>query len=130
MVLDTHAVVWYLLEPSRMSDRSLTLVRQAIGEGNAVFVSAISILELVYLIEKGRMGEQALTRLLEGLSIPNAGLVCVPFDCRIALAARQIPRDQVPDMPDRIIAATALHLGVPVITRDRRIREAGVPTIW
>ena len=39
-------------------------------------------------------------------------------------------RAQVPDMPDRIIAATALSLGLPLVTRDGRIRDSGIRTIW
>lgn len=35
---------------------------------------------------------------------------------------RQVDRSQIPDLPDRIIAATALYLNVPVISRDRRIQ--------
>jgi len=41
-----------------------------------------------------------------------------------------VPRAEVPDMPDRIIAATALHLGLPLISRDRKIQLAGLQTIW
>jgi PIN domain nuclease of toxin-antitoxin system len=41
-----------------------------------------------------------------------------------------IPRNLVPDMPDRIIAATAVHLGVPLVSRDRRLQAAGIQTIW
>ncbi|HDQ72545.1 MAG TPA: hypothetical protein ENN19_10675 [Chloroflexi bacterium] len=37
----------------------------------------------------------------------------------ISLKVKEIPRQQVPDLPDRIIAATALYLDVPLITRDR-----------
>jgi len=37
-------------------------------------------------------------------------------------AMAQIPRSEVPDMPDRVIAATSLHLGLPLISKDRRIR--------
>ncbi|MGH7200282.1 MAG: PIN domain-containing protein [Planctomycetaceae bacterium] len=33
-------------------------------------------------------------------------------------------------MPDRMIAATALHLNLPLVTRDRRIQAANIPTIW
>jgi len=43
---------------------------------------------------------------------------------------RQVSRAEVPDMPDRIIAATALHLGVPLISRDRRISLSAVATVW
>ena len=48
----------------------------------------------------------------------------------MAVAVRQIDRVAVPELPDRIIAATALHLGVPLLTRDERIRVSGVPTVW
>jgi predicted nucleic acid-binding protein len=43
---------------------------------------------------------------------------------------RRISRDVVPDMPDRIIAATALHLELPLVTSDRRIQQTEVETIW
>ena len=48
----------------------------------------------------------------------------------IAAAMRRIPREAVPDFPDRIIAATALERGVPVLTRDGKIRLSDVDTIW
>jgi len=48
----------------------------------------------------------------------------------VATALKDIPRNLVPDMPDRIIAATALHLGLPLVTRDRRLQAAGIDTIW
>ena len=43
---------------------------------------------------------------------------------------RQVPRAEVPDMPDRMIAATAVYFNVPVISRDRRIRAATLKTVW
>jgi predicted nucleic acid-binding protein len=42
----------------------------------------------------------------------------------------KVSRTDVPDMPDRIVAATALHFGVPVISRDGRIRSSAVKTVW
>jgi PIN domain nuclease of toxin-antitoxin system len=45
-------------------------------------------------------------------------------------AMRGVPRDAVPDTPDRIVAATAVHFGVPVISRDGRIRAADLSTVW
>jgi len=42
----------------------------------------------------------------------------------------QIERKDVPEMPDRIIAATAVAYGVPLITRDHLIQLAGLQTIW
>jgi len=44
---------------------------------------------------------------------------------------RDIPRSAIPDMPDRIIAATARQLGRPLITRDTDIHNARVVSvIW
>jgi predicted nucleic acid-binding protein len=60
-------------------------------------------------------------RLVNALDDPNSALVIFPLGLRIGLAVKQIPRNAVPDMPDRIIAATALHLNLPLITRDRKI---------
>lgn len=45
-------------------------------------------------------------------------------------AMRQVPRADIPDMPDRIVAATAVYFGVPVISRDGKIRSSSVQTIW
>jgi len=130
MVLDTHAVVWHLLDSPRLSPKVLSLVEQAVRDGDPLYVSTISLLETVYLVEKRRLPEEALDRLIQTLSRPDSDIVSVSFSMAIALAARQIPREQVPDMPDRIVAATALHLGVPLITRDSTIQKAGIETIW
>jgi len=46
------------------------------------------------------------------------------------LTVRRIPRDMVSDPADRIIAATALHFGIPLVTRDQRIQSTGLATIW
>jgi predicted nucleic acid-binding protein len=53
-----------------------------------------------------------------------------PFNGELVEAMLKVSRTDVPDMPDRIVAATALHLGVPVISRDGRIRSAVVKTVW
>jgi predicted nucleic acid-binding protein len=60
----------------------------------------------------------------------DALLVEIPFHRNIALSLRQVDRSQFPDLPDRIIAATALYLNVPVINRDRRIQLSSIDTIW
>jgi predicted nucleic acid-binding protein len=60
----------------------------------------------------------------------DALLVEIPFDRNIALTLRPVDRSQIPDLPERIIAATALYLNVPVISRDRRIQLSSIDTIW
>ena len=66
----------------------------------------------------------------ECLSAQQTLLSVVPLSHPIALAVKQVPREQIPDLPDRIIAATALHQDVPLITRDGRIVLSSVETVW
>lgn len=54
----------------------------------------------------------------------------VPLSLGVAHTLSKISAKDVPDMPDRIIAATAMHLGLPLVTRDRKIRAANVETVW
>ena len=48
----------------------------------------------------------------------------------IARTLSRVDAAKVPDMPDRIITATALHFKVPLVSRDSRIRDSGIATIW
>jgi len=52
------------------------------------------------------------------------------LDLRVTQALQEIARNDVPDMPDRIIAATALCLGLPLISCDGKIRASIGETIW
>ncbi|NPV07794.1 MAG: type II toxin-antitoxin system VapC family toxin [Anaerolineae bacterium] len=130
VVADTHALIWYLLGAPRLSATALGSLRGLATIAGAIGVPSVSIVEMVYLEEKGRIPALALSMLQENLAQEGAALRVIPIGYEIALAVRQVPRTQVPDMPDRIIAATALHLGAPLISRDRRIKVPGVETIW
>jgi len=54
----------------------------------------------------------------------------MPVDLSIARALAKVDVQQIPDMPDRIVAATALQLNVPLISRDGKIRLSTIQTIW
>lgn len=98
--------------------------------GDPVYVPAISLVEVIYLVEKGRLPEETTTRLAERLDQADSGLVIAPLDRSVAESLSAISRDEVPDMPDRIIAATASMLGLPLVTKDGRIRSSAVETFW
>lgn len=131
VVADTHTLIWYVFDLQRFSEAALTALEQAVNAGNPIYVSAITVIEIAYLVEKGRFAEEVLTRILNALDDPNVGIVLVPVDRNVSGAIRQIDRVTVPDMPDRIIAATAFSLGIPLVTRDLRIQAlTTIETIW
>ena len=82
-------------------------------------------------MERYRVPKEAFEQLINALSDPGTGLAIAPLDLITAQTLRQIPRDVVPDMPDRIIAATALYLSLPLVTRDAKIQAVtDIQTIW
>lgn len=129
-VLDTHAAIWYLLESTRLPAAVYSLIDSAAASGALNFISAVSLVEVVYLVEGRRIAAHAFDEFAKELARDNPAFGVVPLDAQIAIALKRIPRNVVPDMPDRVIAATALHLGLPLVTRDRRLRSAGIQTIW
>jgi PIN domain nuclease of toxin-antitoxin system len=129
-VLDTHAAIWYLLDAKSLSDKVFSLIDAAAASGVPTYISAVTLVEVVYLVERGRIVPDAFGRFVQELGKENPAFRVVPLDRDIVSVLRTVPRDAVPDMPDRIIAATALHLDLPLVTRDRRLQAAGLKTIW
>lgn len=119
-----------LLRHPRLSVTARTFIDDAAAAGNDILLSPISLAELVYLTEKDRLPVSAYDELKEALENHEHVLEEAPFHSGIVEAMRLVPRDAVPDMPDRIVAATAVYFGVPVISRDGKIRASNVECIW
>lgn len=131
VVADTHTIVWYLQSSPKLSTTALAALDNATHAGESIYISSITMVEIIYLTEKGKLPQLALDQLTNGLSSPNSSLIVVALDLAIAQTLNQIPSNIVPDMPDRIIAATALYLKLPLVTRDHKIQALTViQTIW
>ncbi len=130
IIIDTHALIWMLVNPPKLSSAATSAIKQAVNDGESVYFSTISIVEICYLIEKGKFTQSLLDQLLADIGKADTALEVVFLTDDIALTLRKIPRAIVPDMPDRIIAATAPELGLPLVTRDHKIIASGIPTIW
>src|SRR5262249_40573337 len=129
-VADTHAILWYLYNDPRLSATAGASMDSAIQAGDEIAISSISLVEIAYLVEKNRVASDAFDRVVAELNTAGTSLQEINLDRQVADRLRQIDRAQVPDMPDRIIAATAILLGAPVISRDRKIRASMITTIW
>src|SRR5262245_22486771 len=129
-VADTHATVWYVLNAPELSVVARQAMEQAAQDGPPIYVPSITLIELTYLVEQGRFMAELPRRITTFLQDPQNVLALAPLDLDVAQALPLVPRDQVPDMPDRIIAATALSRRLPLITRDHKIQVSNVVTLW
>ena len=130
VVTDTHGLIWYLEDSPRLGSEARTAFEACDRGEIVVYVPTICLVEIVYLREKGRIPADLKSALDAALQAGNTGLAPTSLTLEIVDALMQVPRAEVPDMPDRIIAATAVHLGVPLVSRDRRLQLSNVPTIW
>ena len=125
IVLDTHALLWWRSAPDKLGRRA----RRACERADALGVSAISFWEVGVLARRGRVKLRVplseWTR--DVLAGPNLeGLAITP---EIAVIAAGLGMHG--DPADRLVTATALHHGCPLVTRDDAIRSAGiVETVW
>ena len=129
-VADTHAAIWYVFGDRRLSPAGMRVFQDAVVQGDHVGLSSITLAEVVYLTEKQRVSPNTLSCLLAALDLPNSVLIEVPLNRRIVQTLARVDHLQVPDLPDRIIAAAALHLGIPLVRRDARIQALEVATVW
>jgi PIN domain nuclease of toxin-antitoxin system len=106
------------------------LSNQQKPNGDEIGISGITLVEMVYLVEKGRIPSHEFSLLARQLADPDSLLREIPVNLEIARTLTQINASQIPDMPDRIIAATGLNLHVPIISRDAKIQLSTIQTIW
>lgn len=117
LLLDTHIWLWSLLEPARLTRR---VARALEDKENELWLSPLSVWELLILVEKGRLTvdlpvEQWIERAMKAGALKEA-----PITQEVALETRRVALPHR-DPADRFIAATARVLDLTVVTADRNL---------
>ena len=135
ILADTHAIVWFLFDSARLShpaDAALTVASRT----GKIFISAITLVEVNYLTGRRSFPySDVLPRLVALVSDPLEPLEVLPLTLEVVLAMGSVPRDEVPDMPDRIVAATAVAYKLALVSADSEIRGSAslgalVTVVW
>lgn len=129
-VADTHALIWYLTTDRRLGQNADAFFKACDDGAITIFIPTICLVEIIYLVERGTVPAELRHALTEALGRGRTGLRIIDLTTEIVDHVATIVKRDVPEMPDRIIAATALFLNVPVLTRDHRIQQSSVETIW
>ncbi|MCI0457569.1 MAG: type II toxin-antitoxin system VapC family toxin [Gemmataceae bacterium] len=130
ILADTHAALWALFEPSKLSARAFQALTNAQLAGGRILICTITLVEVHYLVEKGKVAAAMRAGLWATLTDPKEPMAALPLTEDVARVLDQIPRAVVPDMPDRIIAATAWSHKLALVTADAKLRSAPIPTVW
>ncbi len=130
IVLDTHVWLWWISNPENLSRIAAQAIEQAVRE-KGIIISSISTWEIALLIAKGRLelsiDVRDWVRKTESLPFVNF----IPIDNTISLRSVDLPGQFHSDPAGRIITATAMTMGLALVTRDDKILNyPHVKTIW
>jgi PIN domain nuclease of toxin-antitoxin system len=130
VLADSHAIVWHLQGSARLSATAASSLVEA-ETTDGVVVSIATLIDLWYVTQTTqKLSDANLTELRDMLAF-SPGLSLHPIDIAVVDATTSIARDLLTDPWDRFIVGTARALALPLVTKDRAIRESGlVPTIW
>ncbi len=130
ILLDTPALLWLSLEPKRLSRPAASAIRRAVASGG-LGIASITLWEIAMLIGLGRLSPHGSAEAwIDGL-LEATGAVVKELTPAVAVLSTQFPADFPSDPADRLIAATARAEGLPLVTRDEKIRASRLlKTIW
>lgn len=126
ILLDTHVWLWWAAEAPELSAPAAAVI----AEADRIGVSAISVWEVAVLVRKGRLtlDRNVETWVAQALALPR--VESIPLSAQVALQAELLP-DLPGDPADRYLAATAIHHGCPLVTKDERLRDyLSLRCIW
>jgi PIN domain nuclease of toxin-antitoxin system len=129
ILVDTHVVVWLAFDQNQLSKKARAAIDDARKNGDGLAISDITLLELATLASKRRIQlDISLESFLEEV---EARFIVLPISGRACVRAIGLPATYPKDPADRIIGATALVEGLPLLTADREIlRSKVIRTIW
>jgi PIN domain nuclease of toxin-antitoxin system len=130
IVLDTHVWVLFVSNPELLSKKAKRSLDAAMEE-KGILISSISAWEVALLVAKKRLKLtiDVIDWIAKSEVLPF--IKFIPVDNAVAIKSVNLPQPLHNDPADRIIIATAISMGSPLVTKDEKIlKYPHVQTIW
>ena len=118
VVVDTHTLLWWLGDRARLSVRA----RRTLDGATSIAACSVSFWEVGMLAEQGRIQLDRGIELWTHDLVASGEVVDAPVTSTIAASASTLDGFHG-DPADRFIVATALAFGIPLVTKDRNLRN-------
>lgn len=126
LLLDTQALLWFVLDDSRLSDKA----RQSIiAPDTLVFVSPVSLWEIAIKISLGKYALPLPFATFWDDQLLTNDFVLLPISVAHTARVADLPYHHR-DPFDRLIVAQSLVEGVPIVSSDELFTRYGVERIW
>ena len=126
MLLDTHTLLWFLNNDSRLP----VSVKQKIEETEVVFVSVISIWEIAIKINIGKLNiVPSFEAIRENMSNLNIQELPIKFDDSIAYISLPLLKEHK-DPFDRMIVAQAMRRSLILVSADKKLDAYPIKRLW
>lgn len=126
VLADSQALVRYLVDPTRLSEPALDALLEA-EDSDGVIVSVATLGDLWYASQKTSSPPVApgiFEHIRDTILDPSTNLVLQPISVATMMHFDAVPLNDLRDPFDRFILATAIQLGIPLVTADRAISNA------
>lgn len=132
IVLDTHALLWWVSGDSQLSQKALEAIENELqADDGEILVSAITAWEVALLVDKGRLSLSMNIDDWLDTAQEIEGVRFVPVDVATAVESTRLPGEFHKDPADRMIVALSRHFNAALITADDKITAyRHVRTIW
>lgn len=124
LLFDTHILIWLMEGNARLPAEVRKQIDRA-SANEAALVSAITPWEIALLVAKKRVHLQMDVQQWIDSALTLPGIRLEPLSPAIAIASTRLPWQMHGDPADRILVATARHLGATLVTADEQLLRSG-----
>jgi len=130
ILLDTHAWLWWLHDPTQLSEAAKSIIIEA-EKNNSILISSISVWEIAVKHSLKKLELPMPINEWFELAQQQPGTTIEPLSAIDAIESANLPGEFHKDPADRILVAIARRYNIPIISRDNKILNyPDVKTIW